>query len=49
VIPIALYFAWPAIEDRGFSTGGNRNVLLLWGGALSQRRSDDGYRAPLVA
>ena len=35
VIPIALYFAWPAVEDRGFSTGGNRNVLLLWGGVLT--------------
>jgi sec-independent protein translocase protein TatC len=35
VVPILLYFAWPAIEERGFSTGGNRNVLLLWGGLLT--------------
>ena len=34
IVPIVLYFAWPAIEERGFSTGGNRNVLLLWGGLL---------------
>ena len=34
VVPIVLYFAWPAIEERGFSTGGNRNVLLVWGGLL---------------
>jgi sec-independent protein translocase protein TatC len=34
IIPIALYFAWPAIQSRGFTTGGNRNVLLVWGGTL---------------
>ncbi len=34
VIPIILYFAWPAIEQRGFSSGGNRNILLVWGGLL---------------
>jgi sec-independent protein translocase protein TatC len=33
VLPLVLYFAWPAIEDRGFSVG-NRNVLLVWGGSL---------------
>ncbi|MFC7133054.1 MULTISPECIES: twin-arginine translocase subunit TatC [Salinibaculum] len=34
IIPIVLYFAWPAIQSRGFTTGGNRNVLLVWGGTL---------------
>ena len=34
VLPIVLYFAWPAIEDRGLTTGGNRNILLVWGGSL---------------
>jgi sec-independent protein translocase protein TatC len=34
VIPLILYFAWPAIEERGFSTGGDRNVLLVWGGTM---------------
>ena len=34
VLPIVLYFAWPAIEKRGFTTGGNRNILLVWGGSL---------------
>jgi len=33
VLPMLLYFAWPAIEERGFSVG-NRNVLLVWGGSL---------------
>ncbi len=33
VLPLLLYFAWPAIEERGFSVG-NRNVLLVWGGSL---------------
>jgi len=33
VLPLVLYFAWPAIEERGFSVG-NRNVLLVWGGSL---------------
>jgi sec-independent protein translocase protein TatC len=33
VLPIVLYFAWPAIEERGITTG-NRNVLLVWGGTL---------------
>ena len=32
-IPILLYFAWPAIQERGLSTG-NRNVILVWGGSL---------------
>ena len=33
VFPLVLYFAWPAIEERGFAVG-NRNVLLAWGGSL---------------
>ena len=33
VLPLALYFAWPAIEQRGVATG-DRNVLLAWGGTL---------------
>ncbi|PSP27827.1 preprotein translocase subunit TatC [Halobacteriales archaeon QH_2_65_14] len=33
IFPILLYFAWPAIEKRGLSTG-DRNVLLWWGGSL---------------
>jgi sec-independent protein translocase protein TatC len=33
VLPLVLYFAWPAIEQRGWTTG-NRNVLLAWGGTL---------------
>ena len=34
VLPIVLYFAWPAVEQRGLTTGGNRNILLVWGGSL---------------
>ncbi len=34
VLPIILYFAWPAIEQRGFASGGNRNILLVWGVTL---------------
>jgi len=33
VLPLVAYFAWPAIEERGFSVG-NRNVLLVWGGSI---------------
>jgi sec-independent protein translocase protein TatC len=33
VLPLLLYFAWPAIEDRGISTG-DRHVLLVWGGTM---------------
>mgnify|MGYP000276436602 CR=1 FL=1 len=33
ILPLVLYWAWPAIQERGF-TGGNRNVLLVWGGTL---------------
>ncbi|WP_254832527.1 twin-arginine translocase subunit TatC [Haloglomus salinum] len=30
-LPVLLYFAWPALKERGFAAG-DRNVLLLWGG-----------------
>ena len=33
ILPIVLYFAWPAIEER-FGTEGDRNILLVWGGVL---------------
>jgi sec-independent protein translocase protein TatC len=32
-LPILLYFAWPALKDRGLARG-NRNVLLVWGGSM---------------
>jgi sec-independent protein translocase protein TatC len=30
VVPLLLYFAWPAVEDRGITTG-DRGVLATWG------------------
>ncbi|MFC7073875.1 twin-arginine translocase subunit TatC [Halovenus rubra] len=33
IVPILLYFAWPAIEKRGVTTG-DRNVILVWGVSL---------------
>ena len=33
ILPMLLYFAWPAIEQRGLAAG-NRNVLLVWGGTM---------------
>jgi sec-independent protein translocase protein TatC len=33
VLPLVLYFAWPAVEQRGWTTG-DRNFLLVWGGTL---------------
>ena len=30
-LPVLLYYAWPAMRERGLAAG-NRNVLLLWGG-----------------
>ena len=33
VIPLVVYFAWPAIEQRGITTG-NRNILGVWGGTI---------------
>jgi sec-independent protein translocase protein TatC len=33
VLPLVVYFAWPAIEQR-FNTDGDRSVLLVWGGTM---------------
>ncbi len=33
VLPLVVYFAWPAIEQR-FGADGDRNVLLVWGGTM---------------
>jgi len=33
VLPLVLYYAWPAIKDRGYVTG-DRRVLLVWGGSI---------------
>ena len=33
VLPLVLYFAWPAIEQR-FGASGDRNVLLVWGATM---------------
>jgi sec-independent protein translocase protein TatC len=32
--PFVLYYAWPALKERGLA-GGDRNVLLAWAGALA--------------
>ena len=34
VIPLVLYFLWPAVEERGISTG-DRRYLLVWAGTLA--------------
>jgi len=31
--PLLLYYAWPALKDRGLARG-DRRVLLVWGGSL---------------
>jgi len=33
VLPLVLYFAWPAIEQRGITTG-DRSILGVWGGTV---------------
>jgi sec-independent protein translocase protein TatC len=33
-LPVLLYYAWPALKERGFAAG-DRNVLLLWGGLVT--------------
>ncbi|WP_135664732.1 twin-arginine translocase subunit TatC [Halorhabdus rudnickae] len=33
VLPLVLYYVWPALEDRGVATG-DRRVLLVWGGSI---------------
>jgi len=32
-LPLVLYFAWPALKDRGLARG-DRRVLLAWGGSI---------------
>jgi len=32
-LPLMLYYAWPALKERGFARG-DRNVLVTWAGAL---------------
>jgi sec-independent protein translocase protein TatC len=32
-LPLLLYYAWPALKERGLARG-DRRVLLLWGGSL---------------
>ncbi len=32
-LPLILYYAWPALKERGFARG-DRRVLLVWGGSL---------------
>ena len=33
VVPLLLYYAWPALKERGIARG-DRRVLLVWGGSL---------------
>jgi len=33
-LPVLLYYAWPAIKERGVAVGGDRRVFLVWGGTL---------------
>ncbi|MEF8887253.1 MAG: twin-arginine translocase subunit TatC [Haloarculaceae archaeon] len=33
VLPLVVYFAWPAIEERGITTG-DRSILGVWGGTI---------------
>jgi sec-independent protein translocase protein TatC len=33
VVPFLLYYAWPALSERGIATG-DRRVLAVWGGVL---------------
>jgi sec-independent protein translocase protein TatC len=32
-LPLLLYYAWPALKERGFARG-DRRFLLVWGGSL---------------
>ncbi|MFB6183704.1 MAG: twin-arginine translocase subunit TatC [Haloarculaceae archaeon] len=32
-VPVVLYYAWPALKERGFAAG-DRRVLAVWGGTL---------------
>ena len=33
VLPLLLYYVWPALKERGFASG-DRNVLVTWAGTL---------------
>ncbi|MCQ4334696.1 twin-arginine translocase subunit TatC [Natronomonas sp. F2-12] len=33
VVPLLLYYAWPALRERGIARG-DRRILLVWGGSL---------------
>lgn len=33
VVPLLLYYAWPALQERGLARG-DRRVLLAWGGTM---------------
>ncbi|QGN07754.1 preprotein translocase subunit TatC [Halorhabdus sp. CBA1104] len=33
VLPLILYYIWPALKERGYATG-DRRVLLVWGGSI---------------
>lgn len=33
VLPLVIYFAWPAVEERGITTG-DRSILGAWGGTV---------------
>jgi sec-independent protein translocase protein TatC len=34
-LPLVLYYAWPAIQDRGFMTEARRRTFLTWGFSLT--------------
>ena len=34
VLPLIVYYAWPALKERGLASG-NRNVFVLWAGTLA--------------
>ncbi len=33
-LPLVMYYAWPAMKERGVVSGGHRGVFLVWGGIL---------------
>ncbi|PSQ16111.1 translocase [Halobacteriales archaeon QS_8_69_26] len=33
-VPMTLYYAYPALKERGLTVGGDRRVFLVWGGSL---------------
>jgi len=34
-LPVILYYAWPALEERGFMTDARRSTFLTWGFSLA--------------